>query len=272
MRTPTIYLDWSTLCDAFKSTSGLSSPLPEYERLRSAIENGSRAGTLVLAPVHVSELLIWKPRDSAEAMAQWLDSLETTWVQAFNPDSDAELRWWLRRTIGFVDAPAFAPFVGDVVTAHLPCMSGPPSAEILRDPTLAAFVRNAHAEASVVDVRARAVEHMQRLHRDRTQDTADRPAPSDTAIVLHGKFRMLLIAKAEVLRLRDRSGRPLTRNAIEEAVDSVLAIPDSVPFNRLAQHLVVRLAEDIAREQPESKAFDARYRSIGYDLLHLKDR
>lgn len=79
LRRPVVYLDHSTLVDAFDGKYAVAGPnAASNVDLASVVEEAAGKGTLCLSIIHVFELV---RRDHAVAMATWLGGLSPLWFQ-----------------------------------------------------------------------------------------------------------------------------------------------------------------------------------------------
>jgi hypothetical protein len=81
LRRPVVYLDQSTLVDAYFGKRGERADLALNAELAEIVEDVASRGTLCLSVVHVIELTPWPSREDALAMAAWLDGLNPLWFQ-----------------------------------------------------------------------------------------------------------------------------------------------------------------------------------------------
>lgn len=260
----TVYLDWSTLCNAFKGTEHLAGPRVEFQRLHEIVEALAATGRLCLSPSHISELLIWRPQQAALRMAKWLDELRPAWIRAFTPLIDEELRWWLNSELRLPQQSSYAPFVANLSSAFAH-WTGPDTPHI---PTIEGFVRYAHEHPSVPESREHALQCFQRLHADRTL-VAGEHSQAEVGRCLRIKFQQLLVQRAQTLNLRHLNGAKVSAAELPALVGGVVDREESVPCNRLISAVIGDLAAGVTAQQSDSARFRDRYSSMGYDLQHL---
>ncbi len=107
---PTVYLDTSTLSDAFFSCSVESDKRePDYAPLISWIERVAGEANLVLSGNHLLELRDWKSERECRALVTWLDGLPVVWAHSFGTVLMLEDEHWLLRAFG-QDPDAVLPF------------------------------------------------------------------------------------------------------------------------------------------------------------------
>jgi hypothetical protein len=99
---PTIYLDHSTLCDAFKAVhidpDGADTDRT-YAPLCGWVERVSVEANLCLSVFHLADLAGWT-KSSASVMARWLDTLEIVWMLNPQQVERAEGTYWLKVAAG----------------------------------------------------------------------------------------------------------------------------------------------------------------------------
>lgn len=111
---PTVYLDQSTLSDAFRvHKPGRSKPVdPAYRSLRGWVERVAHQANLCVSQIHLIELAKWNSDAAlADELCQWLDGLPVVGVYAIHRVKEAEEKAWVRRAAGLstVDVLPFAP-------------------------------------------------------------------------------------------------------------------------------------------------------------------
>jgi hypothetical protein len=259
MQHPTVYLDWSSLCLAFKATEGLAPADDSARRLRNIVETLAAAGSLCLSPVHLSELITWHPKQSALLMANWLDSLRATWVRRPDPFNDEELLWWIRHYLGLHQPPAYSPFASNLSHAF---NSG------MYPVSVVDIVQNTHNDHGTLDSKDHAVRELQRLHRDRS-DLTSAFSLQDVARIGSEKFHAMLLLRASFLDIRDAAGKRLDNAELAAIVRQVASDEASVPFARLCSTLVHSLVPTILGQDPNSRRFQRRYASMSHDMMHL---
>lgn len=265
MSSITAYLDWSTLFDAFQ---GVDKPTSEaHGRLLSVVQQLSRTRSLVISPTHVAELLVWSPKERALTAAPWLDSLNFRWMRAHNPENDDELHSWLDSVDPKASPRRYEPFADTLAEAYAPIATSEAIAALRGDYSIKTRVMEAHDDPTGHGARAFSVDRLQALHEDRRLNESIEPA--EARQILAGKFRYLLIRKG-LTRCPSSTRRSPRRLAeVEAAVDRVLAIPESIPFNRAASCLVHELGGVVPSQDPGSARFRKRFSSMSYDLQHL---
>lgn len=77
----TIYLDQSTISDAFLATEGKRNSDVGYEPLQGWIARVSREANLCLSTAHLVELARFPELVMADRIIVWLDSLPIVWVR-----------------------------------------------------------------------------------------------------------------------------------------------------------------------------------------------
>jgi hypothetical protein len=124
LRRPVVYLDQSTLVDAFFGRRGERADAALNAEIAAIVEDVARRGTLCLSPAHVIELIPWPTRDDALAMGAWLDGLDPAWFQMEGSAED-ELTNEVMRRVGLKSAPAPRLPIHHAMTAAMRDNLGP---------------------------------------------------------------------------------------------------------------------------------------------------
>ena len=86
---PTVYLDNSTLCDAFKAKRFNGSA--HYQELFAWVESiAPRVNLCLCLNGHLGDLAPWADLETADAMAAWYDAMPIVWVRSFSDVWEAE--------------------------------------------------------------------------------------------------------------------------------------------------------------------------------------
>jgi hypothetical protein len=111
---PSVYLDQSTLCDAFGAHAvGARPEASAYRPLLPWIERVAREANLCLSLIHFREMSKWGDLQAADALATWLDGLPIVWMRGVDNLVQQEDDVWTRRAAGAAspDVEPFAPSV-----------------------------------------------------------------------------------------------------------------------------------------------------------------
>ena len=116
----TIYLDQSTLCDAFRSCMQPPSAVAEYRPLMPWIERVAHEANLCLSTAHIIEIagIPQKHLVQAEGIAAWVDALPTVWVRSVNEVVPEEADYWTKRAAGIVPSGEPENFTDDIADAY----------------------------------------------------------------------------------------------------------------------------------------------------------
>jgi hypothetical protein len=131
-----VYLDHSTLCDAFKAHRNRpdATDYSAYRPLRDWLERVSTEANLCLSTAHIAELAEWNDHQTADEMARWYDALQIVWTLSMFNDADAfeDEQWTKIAANANTDrrAGAFAPSL--LTSFHL--MSQEVAADLLASP------------------------------------------------------------------------------------------------------------------------------------------
>jgi hypothetical protein len=267
LRRPIVFLDTSTLCNAFP---GAREPDPE---LTAVVELAASRGTLCFSIAHVIELSALNPREHALQFARWLDGLEHSWVQVTNAEEE-ELSHATLVALGLTTEKPRLP-VHAVITAairdNLSAVTPFESFQLLRDPTIAGCVGSAHGRIDWQKAKEASVQNFRMLHYDRTH-LPPGTTPEDVRIRGDSKFAADLRARARAALWNDLDviavATSLTDADLYAAVDRVNDDPASLPMNRIVRHVFGSVGERISDQKADSKRFTDRYSSFIWDIRH----
>jgi hypothetical protein len=273
---PVVYLDHSTLVDAFEGARREGANATTNVELAAVVEDVARRGTLCLSIVHVIEL-VQRPRlEEALAMARWLDGLGHLWFQ-LEGASLAELEGDVRRRLRMRGAPSPCLPIHHTMTAairdNIKDLSPNGIAQVLRAPNIHGVIRDTHGKLRdrTEAVRAMAIELLTRTHEDRSSIPEGTPLEEVRAIT-SDRFYAHLVAQARralntapVDPGEDYPSDLSVRQAVRDALDD----PDAIPMNKIARHLQRQVAEEITRKpDPRSRNFRETFQSFVWDARH----
>lgn len=264
MRRPTVYLDTSTIADAFDG--GAAGSVRWKRDLRDFVEDVASQGTPVFSFIHVLELFQWNPPERVLERARWMDSFHAAWTKTGRPAEDEELRWWLETATGVDHHVPYSPISPSILATLSPPKTPEAAAALLAEPTVFGFMRNALSRRHELPPQTPlSSELFARLHFDRS-NVPDGVAEPDVDRVTTQKF---------LKSLRDRGlalleGGSIDHTAMSRAIESVLADSTSLPLNRLTHSAIHQVGKRITSQVDSGSAgFKSRYGSMAYDIQHL---
>lgn len=137
---PTVYLDHSTLCDAFRANAGDATVHPTYKTLFQWVESVALEGGLCLSMFHIDELGAWADISAANGLAQWLDSVNVRWTRTAARVSSEEDDRLVAELAGVAELVEVRPFAGSLL-GMFDGASPSDIAEMLVDPTCTAVLQ-----------------------------------------------------------------------------------------------------------------------------------
>jgi hypothetical protein len=117
--TKTVYLDQSTLCDAYRACMSPPSALATYKPLKGWIERVAREANLCLSTAHIVEISRIPSQHTvqAEQIAAWIDSMPTLWMRSINDIEPEEGDYWTKIAAGITPAHEVDVFAADISEA-----------------------------------------------------------------------------------------------------------------------------------------------------------
>jgi hypothetical protein len=268
VRRPIVYLDSSTLADAFGAVH-VRKPKGHdpYEELYVLIGRVSSEASLCYSINHFEELIEWDPFDRVIALAEWIDGLKPLWCRSADRALEGELEWWLRRELGLPRSVEYLPwshsFTGVIEGPRSPIGSS----ELLSMSGLPDMVRSVYSRrARLPDVKGFSTDSFQKLRRDRM-----RRWPPEVAEQVRSERAAVLLEKSSVeLFPRLAAERPdLSEHEVVHAARALARQPDAIPLERTLSHAIGELAKGLTAQDENSRGFRRRYRSSVHDLMHL---
>lgn len=277
LRSPVVYLDHSSLVDAFEGKQGTGKNPAINAELAAVVEDVARRGTLCLSVVHVIETVPRSNRDEALAIAKWLDGLNPLWFQMEGSIED-ELANEVRRRLGLRTAPVGRLPIHHAMTAamseNIKGLTHEAVADILSAPDLASLIRKVHGNATLSGNHANAKTYSVELARRTYDDRSSIPAgtaPEQVAAVTGVKFCRYLqvearraIVTAPVAEGEDYPVDPEISKAVIEALED----PNAIPLTKIHQHMLGEVGAGIHRSDPHSGSFKKRFGSFIWDTRH----
>lgn len=143
---PTVYLDTSTLSDAFAAAAGGATASPVFAPLRPWIEHVAATSNLCVSLFHILELadLAGERAGFVDELAAWLDGLSTVWLASPDRIMEAETRNWLRVTLGVASEEGGLPYVPSMLTSFRE-FNFKQVVSALGEPTMQRLLREARA-------------------------------------------------------------------------------------------------------------------------------
>lgn len=129
---PTVYLDQSTICDAFQAHLQPSRH-HVYRPLLPWIERVAHEANLCLSTAHIAEVSRWSDHATANALADWIDGLPTVWIRSMSDLGDEEDEYWTKVAAGLNPSVDVEPFTSSLIAAFSE-ITADASTEALRRP------------------------------------------------------------------------------------------------------------------------------------------
>jgi len=271
---PTVYLDQSTLSDAFSAMDALADDSrAAFQPLVTWVHEAAREANLCLSPAHILELSGWAHSDG-DAMAAWLDGLDTVWLYPVQRLLQREDERLVREIAGLDPPSRIEPFAPSFLSLFEGTWTPEQLAEALAQPTIATAVRQTRSRPT--DGRR---SYMPRLHadiqRDRERAGNDRLSDSCRRDVLKDKRRLAIRKKANDAHLRlaaadpDYAAASASRsNLVDGFVHRVVADPAALPVDTVVRTLFRGFEEVTARRQPGSKRVQRDFGGSFDDFTH----
>jgi hypothetical protein len=114
---PLVYLDQSTLSDAFRAHAVLGAGRaadPAYAPLLPWMEGVAQRGNLVLSMAHLSEIAGLPDRALADAIVAWFWERDFVWARDIRSVLEQEAEVWTMRALGLGDVESVRPFVASI--------------------------------------------------------------------------------------------------------------------------------------------------------------
>jgi hypothetical protein len=272
IRRPVVYLDQSTLGDAFEGTIGVGPDLDAKAELAALVSEVASRGTLCVSATHLIELTQWNPFENAFEMAKWLDARGPLWFQ-MEGATEVELEEEVGRRLGLEGVPPRRLLIHGTLMAawreHVHVLSPEGTAELLRDPTIRGFTRQAHGKIEIQVARNYSVGLFKTLQEDRAAN-ADKNH-EEMAAFTDGKFRRHLEIEARRkinARIPIIGQRRPKDPEISAAVFELFADPRALPMNKVGPHLFREAGKTIVNSHPGSNRFTRRHSGSIWDFRH----
>lgn len=270
---PTVYLDQSTLSDAFRAHhSGIGRLAdPAYLPLRQWIGRVAVEANLCISSVHLLELASWVADEPmADAICAWLDALPTVPVASLQRVQVAEEEAWVLRAMR-VEAQKLDPFLPSVA-ALFPIAPDVSQRLMSRPQPLVALL------VAMRNLRGRydhlAPDHAARVRADRAAPEHAHVTPELGASIVELHHRQDLGRRATSAAQRLRSSGMLSASCTDQQVlHYAFASYDSdrseLPLYRIQKAYGKGLAEGIERRTAGSSKDAKALSGAAEDGLHL---
>jgi hypothetical protein len=200
-----------------------------------------------------------------------MDSLQPTWIRAYERAEEEELVWWLKNELGLQRDETFSPFTDDLL-AVLTLLPSPDYVAHLRsEPTVYAFMRHAYARrGELPDMGALSAQGFAELHRDRDnlpEGVGERDVDRITTLKFNEDIRRRAAVMWPAITTSDNR---LTLNDVVEGANRCLADDNSIPLCRMSHSAIQEIGRRIT-SQPDSSSskFRRRYAGTAFDVQHL---
>jgi hypothetical protein len=240
-------------------------------RLHDLVEKAARQGTVCFSFVHVLELYRWAPFDRVLERARWMDHVGSSWIKTSRRAENEELAWWLRCELDLARERNYSP----LSPALLGVLTLPSSQEhvsqLLSDPTIAGFIRNAYSRRSELpDAGDVSSKIFASLHHDRSNLPAGTTEQELDRVTTRKFEEDIRRRSADMSSTVVSAGDASTLNSVVEAANRLLERSDSIPLNRLSHSVIHELGRRIAAQpKSESTGFRRRYGGSAFDIQHL---
>jgi hypothetical protein len=273
-----VYLDHSTLVNAFDGKRGEGAAPEINADLASVIEDVAGRGTLCIS-IHVFEMA---RRDDAVAMATWIGGLSPLWLQT-DDAADAERANEVRQRFGMKCTwPRRLPIHHAISGAFRSSLFKNPALasaalSILSCPDLPSYIRRIHGNprlsATFEYVSSEAVDFFADLHANRSSIPKGTPqqAEADRRVAVKVRKRVeddacRLIAEGDIDWAGGESypDEDEVRRVAREMFDD----RDAIPLTKVTQQIAEYVSDGITKQTPTSGGFSNRYKSFGWDSRH----
>lgn len=280
---PTVYVDWSTLVDAFK---GLQLHAPATDKaLAAAIDRASRAANLCMSFVHLYELLRWSDERARDECAIWLDHLDVVWLRVPEEVHDAELENLLRGAAAGRQRPPRVPALPSMLSL-LPYEKEPEAlAYALRKNSIKDFVREVSTSRltpRIEQFATMSTAASRRFWQDRKEGLANHTEEEMRAVLdrrwdaklvtqaLEINRRLVLTHDSSYLVQRGALFVPPDEAFVRAAVRPLEEIKQVLPYAYLHHKVMQNRSFQLARRPTDgSRNFAAATRGDLFDQWHL---
>lgn len=265
--TPTVYLDQSTLSDAFRASLGDPRASADYRPLRAWIEHVARTANLCLSNAHILELARM-PADQtvlAEQMLAWLDSLPTVWVRSLVSVERDEADYWTKIAAGITpkqDVTALGASIEETFDQAWFAAAGSRGLDSIAPFLDAARGLSFEQRTSGVQAWIRAAQEDEAATEGMTKQARAARMAQNTRTSLRLRARDA-IDRLNLGHDRDLNGLQLSHQLQDDLCDLFMAEPQAMPATRISIGLTRHFVDRFRRMTIGSDA----YRNALGDLL-----
>lgn len=279
--TKTIYLDQSTLSDAFRSCLEPPTASAAYQPLNAWIGRVAREANLCVSTAHILETAAFPPERTvqAERFAAWIDSLPTVWMRSMLDVIEEESDYWTKMAAGITPASEVVVFASDIEGAFSGITAEQRRSAAARPGSIHPYLDAARVlvERERED-QARHAERLAMVEAQRTNQEAVLAAgvtAEERRRDLDSKTRTEIrkVARDAVTRMNERQDAdlregPLSQSVQDKLVELVAANPKALPSWRVRRAHAMRLAERY-RTLPRTEKHEKKIDGDGGDYHHL---
>lgn len=279
-----VYLDWSTIQDAFKGTR-IDAHQDEKD-LHSFVYKVAQDKNLVFSLTHLFELLAGNKQDEILIEAKWIDSLNPRWLLPFNEIEEIEIKNYLKSCAGVNQKRNDAVFANSFI-GMFSNWTVNTIANALKDPTVNKFCTEMLSSKEMLEsfegMKLFSVQTAQKFWNDRTNGL-DKVSEAEMRTALAEKFYNAYIPIAlkanneinmqhidEYAVKDDSSGLflPPDESWVRRQIKSIDEMCSYLPFTFLNDRVMKNSSFDVVDENPTGRTFQRRRRSDMYDCWHL---
>jgi len=258
-----VYLDWSHLCEAFD----------EYQNntpggLLEFVNEVSNSHNICISFTHLIELLAGSVKEKVLRRAKWIDNLKPIWVKSAWGIPSPEIRNVLARMLD-PNVLLYSPITSSFILIFNN-VSPSSSADILKDPTVSAFVNATYEQNEIVlrhnKLKLASLLEAKAMKKDR--DAASAVPKYKVLDILYRKLQASLIEEAKTIRSLYADLAAITDEKIEEMFSDIHAALNEMPFLAVSDSVQKNLSFDLRNEQIDSQNFE-KHSSDYFDRTHL---
>lgn len=247
----TIYLDQSTISDAFLATEGRSNSDAGYAPLRDWIDRVAHEANLCLSTAHLVEVARFPEIVTGDRIVLWLDSLPTVWVRPADDIAEDEDEVWTKFAAGIAPTQAVQAFTDNPINAFRTLRTNLQALAVAAttDGTIYPFVNaarhldlSAHAAMMATIVRAAGEDAREATAAGWTNDMKARKVAYNLRVALR-QASWNAVARINARSDPDLGGRELSVNVVDDFVALFEKEPKSLPATRVRHALASHWAK-----------------------------